>query len=148
MQEACCRPQSRPWGLHLCPLFHYLLCWNTDKNLEIKVIGVMRGLEEEAGHYIQQHVDEEIFTAITKWSCAVKLLASCPMPFPLWFAVWRLTAGLFNRPPPCMPGFQHFFSLPAYLFSVTALRDNICHCDWDHWCFHGQKMMNSSTQRH
>lgn len=66
MQEACCRPRSRPGGLHLCPFFRYVLCLNTDKNLEIKVVGVMRGLEEETGHYIQkniqQYVDRDLYS--------------------------------------------------------------------------------------
>lgn len=38
--------------------------------------------------------------AATEKSCAVKLLDSCPAPFPHGVSVWRLTAGLSKRPPP------------------------------------------------
>lgn len=75
----------------------------------------------ETGHNIQQDRRKAvrgIFTAMTKWSCAVKFVASCPMPVPLWVPVWRLTTGLSNRTLPCMPGFQHFFS-PPILFVLN-----------------------------
>lgn len=70
--------------------------------------------------------------AMTKWSCAVKLLDSCRTSFPLWLAAWRLTAGLSNRPPPYSPYSHHPFpltlnhQLPTSSSSrTTALRDNI-----------------------
>lgn len=70
--------------------------------------------------------------AKTKWSCAVKLLDSCRTSFPLWLAVWRLTAGLSNRPPPNSPCSHHPFPLilnhrlpTSSSSTATALRDNI-----------------------
>lgn len=69
---------------------------------------------------------------MTNSSCAVKLLDSCRTSFPLWLAVWRLTAGLSSRPPPYSTYSHHPFpltlnyQLPTSSSSrTTALRDNI-----------------------
>lgn len=64
--------------------------------------------------------------AMTKWSCAVKLLDSCRTSFPLWLAVWRLTAGLSSRPPPCSPRSHRPFS--SYPQSSTP---TLFICSWE-----------------
>lgn len=74
------------------------------------------------------------FRAMTKWSCALNLLDSCPTPFPLWVAVWRLTAGLSKRPPPYSPCFQRPFPLNHFILHNNSERQyyHIRHCDWEH----------------
>lgn len=74
------------------------------------------------------------FRAMTKWSCALKLLDSCPTPFPLWVAVWRLTAGLSKRPPSYSPCFQRPFPPNHFSLHNNSERQyyHIRHCDWEH----------------
>lgn len=96
-----------------------------EKREETKTVRGGQETKDTAGERGWYRKSDINLRALTKWSCALKLLDSCRTSFPLWLAVWRLTGGRH-------PASNHTFLLvlnhqlpTSSSSSTTALRDNI-----------------------